>query len=337
MTDAEVARLRGNPLLLQSIVSRAVSLTRDRSGNRLKGRCPFHDDRNPSVKVHLDAGQPHFHCYGCGEHGDVFAFVMRRERCDFTRALEIVVAEAGMAPSSAGTTSSSGKQRLTASRARPNGRGKHQDDDDWHPITPTPEDVPRPLDQLNDGCQVFEYVTPEGWTHHFVGRYDWHWEGKDVPPLTYGVLNGKKGWHKKAPDAPRPLYRLDRLTTAAPDSWVIIVEGERKCEAAERMFPDYVCTSWMGGANSVNTADWTVLKRFREERLIWWPDTDRPQPDGKPHGCFVAAPAFRKMFPRASFIDITGLADRKAGWDAADLEKELGSEEDADVEADAVA
>ena len=34
-------------------------------------RCPFHDDKNPSMKLYED----HFHCFGCGKHGDVIDLV----------------------------------------------------------------------------------------------------------------------------------------------------------------------------------------------------------------------------------------------------------------------
>ena len=34
-------------------------------------RCPFHNDINPSMKVDDD----HYHCFGCGAHGDVIGFV----------------------------------------------------------------------------------------------------------------------------------------------------------------------------------------------------------------------------------------------------------------------
>lgn len=40
---------------------------------RHEGRCPFpdHDDSTPSFHVYADVEEPHFHCYGCGMHGDV--------------------------------------------------------------------------------------------------------------------------------------------------------------------------------------------------------------------------------------------------------------------------
>ena len=42
--------------------------------------CPFHQDKNGSMKVYADG---HFYCFGCGEHGDVIKFVQLYEQCDF--------------------------------------------------------------------------------------------------------------------------------------------------------------------------------------------------------------------------------------------------------------
>ena len=95
-----------------------------------------------------------------------------------------------------------------------------------------------------------------------------------------------------------PLYRLDRLMQADPETRVIVVEGEKACQAAERLFPDAVITTWLNGAGSVNGTDWSPLRRFKN--IIWWADADKPRADGKPKGCFLATPAFLKLFPRRS-------------------------------------
>jgi len=47
--------------------------------------CPFHDDHNPSLRVHIDTGG--FKCMACGVHGgDVLAFHMRRHGLSFKQA-----------------------------------------------------------------------------------------------------------------------------------------------------------------------------------------------------------------------------------------------------------
>jgi DNA primase len=57
-----------------------------RAGNRFTGLCPFHNEKTPSFTVNPQ-GQ-FFHCFGCGEHGDVFSFVMQYHHIDFPEALK---------------------------------------------------------------------------------------------------------------------------------------------------------------------------------------------------------------------------------------------------------
>ena len=64
-------------------------------GTSWKGLCPFHDEKTPSFNVRSEP--PLFHCFGCGEGGDVFKFVMLRERASFPEAVEIVARRFGIA------------------------------------------------------------------------------------------------------------------------------------------------------------------------------------------------------------------------------------------------
>ena len=54
------------------IIGEHVAL--QRSGTRFLGLCPFHGEKTPSFSVH--AGQQFYYCFGCGESGDVFSFIM---------------------------------------------------------------------------------------------------------------------------------------------------------------------------------------------------------------------------------------------------------------------
>lgn len=66
------------------IIGECIELKR--SGVRFLGRCPFHGEKTPSFSVH--AGQQFYHCFGCGESGDVFSFVMKYHNMDFPTALK---------------------------------------------------------------------------------------------------------------------------------------------------------------------------------------------------------------------------------------------------------
>ena len=57
-----------------------------KSGARFLGLCPFHGEKTPSFTVH--PGNQFFHCFGCGESGDVFSFMMKYHNVDFPEAVK---------------------------------------------------------------------------------------------------------------------------------------------------------------------------------------------------------------------------------------------------------
>ena len=59
----------------------------------LKGLCPFHDERSPSFHVRPQVGR--FHCFGCGEDGDVFSFLQKMDHSTFTESVERMAARIG--------------------------------------------------------------------------------------------------------------------------------------------------------------------------------------------------------------------------------------------------
>ena len=65
-----------------------------KAGKNWKGRCPFHDDKNPSFSV-----TPQFQsyrCWSCGEKGDVFTFLQKKMNMEFMDALEFLAKQAGI-------------------------------------------------------------------------------------------------------------------------------------------------------------------------------------------------------------------------------------------------
>ncbi|MFQ5809946.1 MAG: DNA primase [Armatimonadota bacterium] len=69
-------------------------VTLKRSGSNHKGLCPFHAEKTPSFNVRRDMGI--WKCFGCGEAGDAFDFVMRREKLSFPEALERLAQRVGV-------------------------------------------------------------------------------------------------------------------------------------------------------------------------------------------------------------------------------------------------
>ncbi|MTV26254.1 DNA primase [Nitriliruptoraceae bacterium ZYF776] len=67
--------------------------TLKRAGQHFKGLCPFHTERTPSFNV--TPGGNFFHCFGCGESGDIYDFLMRIEGLDFPEAVEALARRTG--------------------------------------------------------------------------------------------------------------------------------------------------------------------------------------------------------------------------------------------------
>lgn len=78
---------------LVEFIGRATPL--QKSGRSFKGLCPFHTEKTPSFYVFPERGN--WRCFGtCGEGGDLFTFVQKRENTDFRGALRLLAAEAGI-------------------------------------------------------------------------------------------------------------------------------------------------------------------------------------------------------------------------------------------------
>ncbi len=79
--DIQALRERAD---LAAIVGSHTALTR--AGTRLKGLCPFHAEKTASFTV--DPVRRLFHCFGCGEGGDVYGFLQKAEALTFPEAVE---------------------------------------------------------------------------------------------------------------------------------------------------------------------------------------------------------------------------------------------------------
>jgi DNA primase len=105
--DNEIASQRVNDMglipdnILDDILSRVnivevISgyLPLKKAGRNFKASCPFHHEKTPSFMVSPD--RQIFHCFGCGESGNAFKFLMRYERLEFPEAVEILAKKAGV-------------------------------------------------------------------------------------------------------------------------------------------------------------------------------------------------------------------------------------------------
>src|SRR5438067_12413570 len=91
MADDVIAEIKQR-LDIETIVGETVRLSR--AGRNLKGLCPFHSEKTPSFVVYPKDGS--YHCFGCGQGGDILTFVMKTEGLDFRGALEKLGMRAGV-------------------------------------------------------------------------------------------------------------------------------------------------------------------------------------------------------------------------------------------------
>ncbi|MGA8046660.1 MAG: DNA primase [Dermatophilaceae bacterium] len=99
---------------IEDVVREHVTL-RPAGVGSLKGLCPFHDEKTPSFTIRPSHGT--YHCFGCGEGGDVISFVQKVEHLTFADAVERLASGLGMElrrteGSGTGEMSLSGRSRL---------------------------------------------------------------------------------------------------------------------------------------------------------------------------------------------------------------------------------
>jgi hypothetical protein len=247
------------------VISRYLDLKKQ--GAEHVACCPFHSERSPSFKVNASKGI--FQCFGCGEHGDAIDFVMRHEGVKFREAVERIVGkvEGGTSP-------------VRAPRKPPA-------PPQWMAIRTAPAGVQLPdftHYRLGAPSRTWAYRDVAGQLVGFVSRFETvnrdGKPGKETLPMTWAVntATGMQEWRWLSFGLPRPLYGAE-LLAQRPDAPVLVVEGEKDCDAARLQFTGFVVVTWPGGGKAVDLADWSVLAG---RDVVLWPDWDW-KPYKEPH------------------------------------------------------
>jgi Ti-type conjugative transfer relaxase TraA len=155
----------------------------------------------------------------------------------------------------------------------------------WKQVLPVPKEIPLPTAQeiqenkwlngkLENGTKIegiYAYRNQDGSLNFGVYRLR-HGDGsKGILPLT--LRENEKGfqaWQWKGPEDLRTLYGLEKLGQS-PDRDILIVEGEKTTNVAQKLFPEYAVLTWSSGAGAVNRSDWTPLTG---KNVVIWPDHD---------------------------------------------------------------
>ena len=212
----------------------------------------------------------------------------------------------------------------------------------WRPMLPVPVPVPSPLHpRIGRPSQVWAYRDANGRPLFLACRFDKADGGKDVLPYVYGTYGGRTDWFWKHIPKDRPLYGLDRLH-ARPQAQVIVTEGEKVADAAQRLLPGMVAVTWPAGGKAVHLADWSPLK---DRKVFVWPDADKEGAEAA-EGAYSGSrykPGVAQLIEMAGgearVIDPPGTAeiarrtgypedDVPKGWDLADAEAEGWTSED---------
>ncbi len=141
---------------LAPLIGRKTKLLRN--GRQWKGCCPFHNEKTPSFYVYDD----HFHCFGCGAHGDALTFLMRAEGASFPEAVERLAGEAG----------------LEVPKPTPEARAREQRARDLHGVLAAAEASYRRRLYLPEGRAALDYLRRRGLTEETIERFGLGWSGE---------------------------------------------------------------------------------------------------------------------------------------------------------------
>jgi len=208
--------------------------------------------------------------------------------------------------------------------------------DRWTDAGPWPEDgPPAPVAHVVRGRPdaTWTYCDTDGRVTGYVHRFTTSDGGKEILPCVWSRHPTKgAAWKWRQWDVPRPLYNLKRLRRC--DSLrVLIVEGEKCADAAQSVLgPTWWVTTWSGGGNAVQKADFTPLAGAW---VLLWPDCDAKLdkatktllPEEKQPGVKAmerAAQILLELGCKVQIVAIPRPGDRPDGWDVADLVAEAG-------------
>mgnify|MGYP001345097712 FL=1 len=157
---------------------------------------------------------------------------------------------------------------------------------------------PKPEPPLKGAENYWQYSSD-----FYVARFP----NKKIRPLSW---NGTE-WKFKAPPAPRPLLNLNQLALKSTAS-VLLVEGEKTCDAAAKLFPSSIAMTWASGCKAIKQTNWKPLKN---RNIVLWPDND-----GTGFDAMQALAKILQSVGVASIRIIENPKDVPNGWDLADAD-----------------
>lgn len=316
---------------IASLIEKYVKL--EKAGTEYRGLCPFHSEKSPSFTVTPDInnGPGRYHCFGCGANGGTIQFVMDYAGVGFREAVNTINGEID-------SSSVAAPERRTIER--------EQAVEEWVTQATVPDIAPAPMNIMNrkiggkwvrlEANKSWAYRNADGALIGYIFRFNLPQGGKEIVPQTWcaNAETGEQSWRWLSFAKPRPMYGLD-LLAANPKAQVLVVEGEKACDAARAMFAmvgvspaKLVVVSWPGGGKAVKHVDWSPL---HGRKVALWPDADqKPYVDRHPRAGelmpFIEQPGTVAMYDIHAAITehcdkiklILPPAGVPDGWDLAD-------------------
>jgi DNA primase len=140
---------------LPALIGRKTRVTK--SGRQWKACCPFHGEKTPSFYIYDD----HYHCFGCGAHGDAIAFVMQSEGATFPEAVERLAGEAG----------------LDVPKATPQQARREAKSRDLHAVLEAAAEAFQRRLRLPEGRAGLDYLLRRGLSEETIQAFGLGWSG----------------------------------------------------------------------------------------------------------------------------------------------------------------
>ena len=138
-------------LSLVDVISRRIPLTK--KGQNYWGCCPFHNEKTPSFSVNEDKG--FYHCFGCGEHGDIISFTMKSENVDFKTAISQLADMAG----------------IKMPEIKQKSQAQIEAEESYVKITDKATKIYQDLLYQDVGKHALEYIKKRGFTDDMIKKY----------------------------------------------------------------------------------------------------------------------------------------------------------------------
>ncbi len=140
-----------------------------RAGQNFKGLCPFHGEKTPSFNVNDE--KQIYHCFGCGEGGDIFRFVMEFDGIGFAEAVRYLAGRAGVEIPTDISPADTAREKESDRRRRFSYRINEISRDFFHETLLNSQEAGAAREYLQD-----RGISKEIWTQHFLGFADKGWE-----------------------------------------------------------------------------------------------------------------------------------------------------------------